>query len=255
MSTFIISEKWTGNPDAFDDVVFKVEAFEIAPGVETKKSVLARSWRRAGNDVIVAEGKVGVWGIHPDDAPPGVVDEIIMKIGRALCRDVPKFRDEIATILLRVKIEEVVVNCRAIAHVFDGVSVLEIVVVNVEGRATCRDRSASVLGDGDGTVADVVVDLYVLVVFKGELDREIGFDGVMMYTDSLCLPAFDALVVEVGLRLCIEKTVVEDLAVLEPEGEDASIGDPAFDAGPSFFPTLAGIGEDAVVNLELAGIV
>ena len=116
-------------------------------------------------------------------------------------------------------------NLRAIAHVFDGVAVFKVVVMDVEGGAACRDGAAAVFGDGDGAVADVVIDFNVFVVFKSKLDGEVGFDGVVMNVYPLGLAPLDSVIVKVGFGFGVEEAVVANLAILEPEGEDATAGD------------------------------
>ena len=100
-------------------------------------------------------------------------------------------------------------NLRAVAHVFDGVAILKIVVVDVKGGTTFRDRSTTVFWDGDRAMANVVIDLDVFIILEGELDGEVGLDGIVMNVNALRLASFDTVVVEVGLGLVSRKRLLK----------------------------------------------
>ena len=90
---------------------------------------------------------------------PGVADRLLWKLAGPFAGALPKPEIRVAVVLLRVEVEQVVVDLDAVADELDRVAVLEPVVVDVEGCAALRHRPAGVLGDRDGAVADVVVDL------------------------------------------------------------------------------------------------
>lgn len=76
------------------------------------------------------------------------------------------------------------------------------------------------LGKGDCPLADVVADLNVFIIIEGELDCEVGLDGIVVNLEPLALAGFNAVEVLIGCGLCAEKAVIGDFAILHPDDED-----------------------------------
>ena len=113
-----------------------------------------------------------------------------MKARRALGCRLSKARDQIAMILGRIEIKEVVVNFDAITDELDRVSVAQPVVVQMKCLAAFGDRTARMFGKRNRSVANVVIDFDVFVVLERELDREVYFDRVVMHMTAFPLAAF-----------------------------------------------------------------
>ena len=159
--------------------------------------------------------------------------------------------DQVAAVFPDIEIEEVVVDLDAVAGELDRVAGGQVVVVDVEGAAALRDRPAGVLRDRDRAVADVVVDLHVLVVLEGEFDREVHLDRVVVDPAALPLAHLDPVELVLLVHLGAQEAVVGDLAVLHPDREDRAAGDAALDAGDAAaLPAAAGVDELAVVDLR-----
>ena len=92
---FFGAEQGAGLADAFDDVVFEGDGFEIAAGVEAEKSVQSWGGSGSGDDVVVANFQVIEDLIDPDDAAARVVDQVVMEAGRAFRGGISKAGDEV----------------------------------------------------------------------------------------------------------------------------------------------------------------
>lgn len=83
-------------------------------------------------------------------------------------------------VLVGGEIEEVVIDLDAISDELDGVGVEHEVMVDVEGFSAFRNGPTGVFRNGEGAVADVVIDFVVLVVFEGKFHGEIDLDSVVV---------------------------------------------------------------------------
>ena len=100
LAALVVSEEGAGESDALDDVVGEGEGFKMTLRVESEEAFLAWRGSGTGDNVVVTEGETGVGGIHPDDTASGIVDEVVVKVGRTFGRGLTEFGDEIATVFL-----------------------------------------------------------------------------------------------------------------------------------------------------------
>ena len=154
-------------------------------------------------------------------------------------------------VLIGGEVKEVVADFNPVANELDRVGVSHEVVVDVEGLPAFGHWAAGVLGDGESAVADVVIDLVILVVFEGKFHREVDLDGVVVKAGAFRLANLDAIKFVFLVHLDSPKMIVRNFAVLHPDGKDGSSGDPAFDSGDApAFPAASGIDEFAIVNMD-----
>ncbi len=247
---FLVAHQRPGRTLTLDDVVANCDRLEITILVETKQAVRARSGGGAGDDVVVADLQVVVGFVDPDHAATGIAHKIVVEPGRPFRGDVAEAGDKVAMVLFRIKVEQVVIDLRAVADELNRVTVAEVVVVNMEGAATGRHRPAGMLGYRDRAVKDVVVDLDVFIVLERHLDREIRLDGVVVDAAALALTDFDAIELAGFVFQRADKAVVGDFAVGHPDGEDRSASDASLDALLAAFPAPAGVDEFTVMDLR-----
>src|SRR6185295_7639048 len=121
--------------------------------------------------------------------------------------------NQVSPVLLGIEVEEVMVDLDPVPDELDRIAVLHPVVMDAEGPAALRHRAAGMLGNRDRPMKYIVVDLHVLVVLEGELDRESDFDRIVVDPAALPLPPFHSIKL-IGLALlCAYETVVRDLRV------------------------------------------
>ncbi|MCR9209932.1 MAG: hypothetical protein NXI28_17010, partial [bacterium] len=159
--------------------------------METKQALGARGRCGACDHVIVADDEIAVRLVDPDDTTPRIVDQIVVKNGGSWCGGFAESGYQISMVFGWVEVEQVVVNLDSIANKFDRVTVSEIVVVDVKRAAAFWHRPTCVFWNGDRPMANVVINLHVLVVLERELHREVDFDRIVVNSTSLCLAAFD----------------------------------------------------------------
>ena len=72
------------------------------------------------------------------------------------------------------------VDLHAVADEFNRIAVFHPIVMDVERPPAFGHRPAGVLGNRNGSVANIMIDLVIFVPFEGELDGEAHFDGVVV---------------------------------------------------------------------------
>lgn len=248
---FIVAEEWAGLADAFDQVVLDAEGRKITFLIEAEEAFGARGGGGIGDDVIIPDGEIVVGFVDPDDTASRILYEVVVEAGGAFGGCFAKARDQVAVVLVGGEVEEVVADFNSVANELDRVGVAHEVVVDVEGFPAFGHWAAGVLGDGESAVADVMIDLVVLVVFEGKFHREVDLDGVVVKAGPFGLADLDAVKFVFLVHLGSPEAIVRNFGVLHPDGKDRASGDPAFDSGNApAFPAATGIDEFAIVNTD-----
>ena len=105
------------------------------------------------------------------------------------------------------------------------------------------------LWHGDGSVANVMVDLDVLVIFEGHFNRKVDKDCVVVNATSFSLSDFDAIKLISSFLLSSPESIVVNLRVFHPDGEDRAAGDSSFVArDATTLPTTARIDKFTIMD-------
>ena len=143
------------------------------------------------------------------------------------------------------------INFHSVAHKLNRVTILKAIVMDVKSATTGRYRTTSKFGYGNSSAQDVVVDLYILIAFKRHFDREPCFDRVMMNMATPTFSSFYSIIVFVRRGFCDQKSIIPDLRIGHPNGENSTTSDASFDSWFAIFPSLPRVNKCAVVDFYL----
>ena len=157
-------------PLALDNVV-RDHGFTEVSSAQAEQAFLSGRGSRAGDDVVVADDEFSEGSFVPDHTATGIAHEIVVKQCGAWRSHAPEPAYEVAAVLLHIEVEQVVADLDIVAGKLDSLAGREVIVVDVERpQPVFQHPAPSMLGNGDDSAQDVVIDLDPLVAFEWKLD-------------------------------------------------------------------------------------